>query len=334
MILVALCLLLTQEKPATSMVIADLLNKFDTHAIVGLAEIHRNEEVHAFFRSLIRDSRFTHHVRDIVVESGSAKFQPVLDRYLDGKRVSFTDLQHVWRDTTMIIPWDVPVYQQFFETVRDVNRSLPEGQRIHVYLGDPPIDWAHVHTAKDFLKYANRDTFYFKVVDRILAEHKKLLLIYGGMHLLKRDVRGPGHHSKENLPDLATRYGSRFYSIWTLVGKNKLYQPSVYPDMVNIAGTSLGKQSSKLLLPENITFFKPVNGKMQPYEPDSATMPRLEDTVDALLAVSPTANYQTPRLDRVKDRVYIKELRRRAKISTAAFGFDTGSEVESVITDK
>ena len=81
--------------------IVAILNAFESYPIVALGEgSHGNEQSHTFRLALIRDPRFAATVNDIVVESGSARYQDVMDRFIRGENVSYDALAHAWRDTT------------------------------------------------------------------------------------------------------------------------------------------------------------------------------------------------------------------------------------------
>src|ERR1700681_3930814 len=68
--------------------IAAIVDEFSRHAIVALGDgDHASEQPHAFRLSLIRDPRFATTVNDIVVESGSALYQDVIDRFVRGDDV-------------------------------------------------------------------------------------------------------------------------------------------------------------------------------------------------------------------------------------------------------
>src|SRR5215469_3718819 len=123
--------------------ISTIIDAFRTHAIVALSEgLHNNEQGYAFRLALIRDPRFAMVANDIVVESGSSKYQDVMDRFVRGESVPDLVLRRAWQDTTVPDPvWDVPMYEEFFRAVRDVNRSLPRERQLRVLLGDPPFDW-------------------------------------------------------------------------------------------------------------------------------------------------------------------------------------------------
>ena len=68
--------------------IQGILDAFRSHPIVALGEgMHGNEQSHAFRLALIRDHRFPAVVNDIVVEFGSARYQDVMDRFVEGDEV-------------------------------------------------------------------------------------------------------------------------------------------------------------------------------------------------------------------------------------------------------
>src|SRR6185436_12633884 len=103
--------------------IAAILDAFRSHPVVALGEgSHGNEQGHAFRLSLIRDRRFAATVNDIVVESGNALYQEVMDRFVRGEEVPHDVLRRAWQDTTQ--PHDVfdrPIYEELFRAVRAVN---------------------------------------------------------------------------------------------------------------------------------------------------------------------------------------------------------------------
>jgi hypothetical protein len=155
-------------KPATPADPATIiLDAFRTHPIVALSEGHHwNQQGHAFRASLLRDPRLAAVVQDIVVECGDARYQDVIDRYIAGGDVLHDELRHVWEDTTMTnTVFDIPIYEDFYRTVREVNRTLPPNQRCRVLLGDPPIDWTKVSGKDDVLMWMNqRNTFAAELV--------------------------------------------------------------------------------------------------------------------------------------------------------------------------
>lgn len=170
---------------------AAIREAFETHQLVAVGDNHGNVEGHALRLVLIRDSRLAGVLNDIVVEFGNSRYQDLMDRFISGETVADADLRHVWQDTTQIEEaWDLPVYEEFFRAVRDVNKSRRPDQRLRVLLGDPPIDWSAVHGADDLKPWMDRDGHAVTVIRReVLARKRRGLIIYGDQHLLRKNTR-------------------------------------------------------------------------------------------------------------------------------------------------
>jgi hypothetical protein len=107
--------------------IAAILDAFRTHDVVALAEGgHGNEQAYTFRLALIRDTRFSAVVNDIVVECGNALYQDVIDRFVRGDEVPNDVLLDVWQNTTGATEaCEAPIYEEFYRAVRAVNSTLP-----------------------------------------------------------------------------------------------------------------------------------------------------------------------------------------------------------------
>ena len=112
---------------------------------------------------------------------------------------------------------DAPVYERFFRSVRKLNAGLEPAKRIRVVLGDPPVDWARVHSAADREKIPTedeREPFFAGVVSReVMAKGRRALLIMGGDHMRIGEYRGPGGlNPSVNLrqPNAATLLARRY----------------------------------------------------------------------------------------------------------------------------
>ena len=145
---------------------------------------------HKLRLELIRHPTFARIVHDIVVEFGSARYQDVMDHYIGGEDVPVSNLRHAWQDTTQHAVWDVPIFEEFFRAVRVVNQSLAKNRQLRVLLADPPIDWSAVKTAPDHFKWLRmRDTHGAELIQReVLAKKRKALLIFGAMHLQRKNI--------------------------------------------------------------------------------------------------------------------------------------------------
>jgi hypothetical protein len=158
---------------------------FKTHSLVGLGEHHRIAQELDFYNALVRDPRFAREVGNVVVEFGGAAHQDIIDRYVAGEEVPYTELRKVWTDTVGWVPAVTGIgYPNFFAQLREVNRSLPPQERIRVWLGEPVIDWDKIKTHDEwFAINRTRDDFAADVIERnVLARGKKALVIYGGAH--------------------------------------------------------------------------------------------------------------------------------------------------------
>src|SRR5213593_2745246 len=156
-----------------------ILDAFRTHDVVALGD--SGDQGYAFLVSLVRDPRFAQIVNDIVVESGNALYQDIMDRYVRGQDVPDVDLRQAWQNTTQPTPtWDGPNYQGFFKAVRTVNGSLSRERQLRVLLGDPPIDWRNVRGREDHQRWiAMRDTYPADLIrQEVLAKGRRALVVY------------------------------------------------------------------------------------------------------------------------------------------------------------
>lgn len=113
-----------------------IFEAFGSHPLVGLAEWHGLAQELDFYAALLRDPRFAAEVGNIVLEVGDAAQQAVIDRYVGGEDVPYTELRKVWSDTvgwspTVIFAGSINLYA----TIRAVNQALPPEKRIKVWLG-------------------------------------------------------------------------------------------------------------------------------------------------------------------------------------------------------
>jgi hypothetical protein len=130
-------------------------------------------------------------VNDIVVESGNALYQDVMDRFIHGAEVDPAELRQAWENTTQAHwVWDKPIYEEFFRAVRDVNQKLPREGQLRVLLGDPPIDWAKVEggdATGELQRWAvPRWTYPAEVIQReVIAKGRRALVVYGDAHVAR-----------------------------------------------------------------------------------------------------------------------------------------------------
>lgn len=232
--------------------IAAIVEAFETHDIVALAEgSHANEQGHAFRLSLIRDPRFTAIVDDIVVEFGAARYQDVMDRFVRGEDVPNASLRRAWQNTTQPhAGWDVPIYEEFFRAVRDVNASLAPGRQLRVLLGDPPIEWESVNGVDDLWIWGDRDGYPVDLIKQeVLAKQRRALVVYGDGHLLRKEERFNYQDTEESrgvVMFLEQSTDARVFSVFTTNARQDLRtrQPDIAswstPSLTLLRGTKLG----------------------------------------------------------------------------------------------
>jgi hypothetical protein len=277
--------------------IAAIIAAFQSHRIVALGEgAHGNEQGHAFRLALIRDPRFAGAVNDIVVESGSARYQDVMDHFISGGDVPADALRDVLENTVGATPgWDRPIYQEFFRAVRDVNSSLPRDRQLRVLLGDPPIDWSTVQTRDDYRNWLRqRDSHPAEVLQReVLARGRRALVIYGDGHFQARSER-PGR----SLIGILETGGTRTFTITSRFGDLSTFQPDVAswraPRLALLRGTRIGAAPYEVFFgpPPSTDYFR--------------ANPRVEDHFDALLYLGAAPSMSGLSYPRCADRDYVQ----------------------------
>jgi hypothetical protein len=265
--------------------------------VVALGEgSHGNEQGHAFRLSLIRDPRFPAAVNDIVVESGNALYQEVMDRFVRGADVPDDVLRRAWRDTTQPHDvWDRPIYEEFFRAVRAVNASLPRERQLRVLLGDPPIDWDGRPTPQERGKWLfQRDSYPAELVQReVIAKGRRALMIYGDMHFTRKNSSPvsslpPGIPRPQSIVVRLESAGISVFSIHTATDASwEVLQPDVIswpePSLALVRGTALGAASFRSYLASGPLMIG-ADGKPVP-ELDPQSFPRMDEQFDAVLYV-------------------------------------------------
>jgi hypothetical protein len=234
--------------------IPSIIKAFETYEVVAMPAAHGQKDIDDFIFSLLRDPRFSTSANDIVVECGNMRYQPLLDRYIAGEDVPFTEVQHVWRDTTVQQMCGASgFYEQLFPLIRSLNRSLPAAHRLRVIAADPPIDWAKIHSYDDLKPFFDRDGNIASVMEsEVLSKHRKALMLFGIAHLIHEGGPGEG--------DAVTRY-ERHYPARTLVISefgdydvsdkplDSLSAPGgIWPSLLRTKNSSLGSLSLSAFL--------------------------------------------------------------------------------------
>jgi hypothetical protein len=239
--------------------IAAIVDAFRSHAVVALAEDHGNEQGHRFRLALLRDPRFAEARADILVEFGNARYQALVDRFVNGETVPDDELRRVWQDTTQISGvWDRPIYEEFFRVVREVNAALPKDRRVRLLLGDPPVDWdAAVRAPRvpgerrmfgqpvpDDAAAArlDRDRHAAEVARQALAKGRRVLVVFGGMHLTRRPRSVVGHLESDAAVRVFTVTNATARTYDSLVATRPDATSWPVPSFWNVAGTDASRE--------------------------------------------------------------------------------------------
>jgi hypothetical protein len=175
---------LTSE-PSVAPAVDGVMYAFQTHRLVGICDWHGLAQQEDFYIHLIRDPRFAKDVGNVVVEFGGASQQETVDRYTDGQEIPYEQLRRVWNETVGWIPTVTRLgYLNFFAQVRAVNQNLKPADRIHVWLGNPPIDWSTIQTRDEAIQVLHQTDSYPAnlIKTQILEKDKKAIVIYGSAH--------------------------------------------------------------------------------------------------------------------------------------------------------
>lgn len=304
--------------PAVGLEAVDnILDAFRTHSVVMLGHPHAIEQRHRFHLRLIRDQRFPSVVNDIVEECGNALYQDRIDRFVLGENVPYAELRQVWENTISASPnCDLPMYEELYRAVRDINRELPSERRIRVVLGDVPIDWTKVKTFADIVAWdEQRYDHMAGVVQReVLARGRRALVLYGDMHAQRRNERVNFERADNVAAQLERDGNTKVFNVWSNIGPNRPdlseFQADVRtwtaPRLAVLRDTGLGRRDFGDYITSDGRFTfrdgRPRRAKREEW----ATL-RMQDQFDAVLYLGPQSSMTLQRLssERCSDSAYL-----------------------------
>lgn len=335
----------TKPMPSARPAIDGILEAFGSHSLVALGDAHGMAQEQDFYAALVRDPRFAHEVGNVVVEFGSAAHQDIMDRYTNGQNVSYTELRKVWTDTVGWAPQPFELgYVNFFAQVRATNLALPPGQRIHVWLGEPPLDWTKVEKHEDFAPppewrkthpeddiWAWRDSYPAELIKRkILSKGSKALVIYGSNHFLTDTVISGAimHNDGPVLAVLLEReHPGALFTILPYMGffadnncraefEKKISGPA--PLLLSpMRGTTLDDPSFRLRCPLPNILPPTVPAAQRADVTDRLARWLMGMSADALLYLGPASSFSRSSMlpDVYLDEDYLKEIERRWRVT-------------------
>jgi len=219
-----------------------ILSAFDKYEVVAMPQGHGMQDLNDFILSLIRNPAFSEKVNDIEVEFGNSLYQPMLDQYIAGENVPFTDLQKVWRKMGQPASGASGFVEQFFPLVRELNQKLPPERRLRVLAGDPAVDWDQIKGIQDLMaRHFDRETSIASVMEKeVLSKHRKALMLFGTMHLLHETGGAVSRYEKDypNLTFVISELGVFDTDLPTLSSSRLAKWP--IPSLALAKGTWLG----------------------------------------------------------------------------------------------
>lgn len=317
--------------------ITALAREFDHHPLILIGELHRSREIHGFLQQLLATPAFICRADAVVVESGNARFQPMVDAYVAGADVPADELRHAWQDTAVPLTWNAPMYRRVFDQVREINRTSRCPHPLRLLLADPPLDWSTIHSAADYAPWDDRDGSYARVVEReVLVPGKRALLIAGMLHALRVVPEGlgggPGEHTLAQR--LAEAHPAALYSVVTVPFAEAAVALGLppAPSFTPLARSPLAARSLQYAdFAPSVVGIATATGRRFELRPDKH-WPRLAAAVDALLWLGGNHSDYPP-ASVYRDPAYQAELRRRAGIIKAYSGQDFGPTLEALFAE-
>jgi hypothetical protein len=309
-------------RAASPEAIAAIARAFDTHSIVQLGELHRSLQIHGFIQQMLRDPRFICRADDVVVEFGNSRLQNLADIYATGGALSETEVASMYRETSVPLTWNTPVYRAVYDTIRDINLAHLCPHPVRLVLADAPLDWSKVKTAKDLEPFADRDTAMADTVEReVIARHHHAFLITGEFHAEKKtEDESDGLRTAQIIE---RRHPGSLFSIVTV--------PSPQAAEALHLGPAPGFRAAR----GNDIEHRPFEMTKEHWTAAAPARPggfTIGEVVDGVLYVGGnTSLFPSPEI--YLDAVYAKELRRRAAIVREMSGQDFVAVVDDLVKE-
>jgi len=286
---------------------------------------HQAEEPHQFLRRVLSDKAILRMVDVVIVEFAASMQQPVLDAYIRGEEVPFSELSKVWRDTGQSprSPWDSPLYYELLRLVREENLTLAPEQRVRVLAGDPPIDWDQISTkiACD-QAVVPRNPFVASLAMRQAFDlGKKVLIIFGGAHL-PRVPAGSENDPRNSISYRILKDHPGSVRVIEFLDPDNLglgdREGELARDRIYVTANHwVGRIKADRFFPEIyslVTDSKTGEQSWQKAPLYSGYL--LRDLFDALVYIGPSSgwHYRPGSFDHERDAEYLKELNRRSLV--------------------
>src|SRR5687768_4095339 len=305
--------------------IAAIANAFSSHDVVAVSDPHGNVQMQQFLLSLVRDPRFAAAAHDIVIETLSARYQDVIDRFVRGDDVPPGMLRRAGEDHS--VPTNLGFQgEELLRTVRALNATLT-GRKLRVIAGDPPIDWDNITSEADHRRWIElRDTYPADLIRRqVLERGRRALVVYGQLHLQRRHISSNYDMSSweaQTIVSLLERDArARIFNVWSVLDRSIAPPAEVaswpVPRLAILQGTTLGAMDfGALSAGVGGGRFAVTNKGFVPIPKQDWKPMRLEDQFTALLYLGPPSSmtYATIPVEYCRDKEFVaRRLQRLAR---------------------
>jgi hypothetical protein len=161
--------------------------------------LHNAREPWDFYVQLLRDPRVRRQLRFVFVEVLPSTEQPAIDAFLASADGDVSRLARAFQDDYSGFGWHYQTCLDLLRAVWDVNRSLPESERLRVVGVNPPIYWEALHRRQDY------DLFMDTLAARDFAMYKAILSASDDFHKGKGLFLTNTRHAYVHLRDRAGR---------------------------------------------------------------------------------------------------------------------------------
>lgn len=145
-----------------------VLNALDEHDLILFDDaLHNAVEPWTFYTALVRDPAFRSKAQYVFLEVIPSNRQSALDAYFSTFPEDRTLLYPAFQDR---YGWSYKTYFDFLHEVYEINRALPEGERLQVRAVSTPSYWKEMEKPEDWENYNDRE-----VISRDYAMYRTIL---------------------------------------------------------------------------------------------------------------------------------------------------------------
>ena len=177
--------------------VAEALGKHDL--LIFDDALHNAQEPWDFYGQLLRDPRVRRQLRFVFVEVLPSTEQPAIDAFLASADGEVSRLARAFQDDYSGYGWRYQTSLDFLRAVREINRGLPEAERLRVVGVNPPIYWEALHRRQDY------DLFLDTLASRDFAMYQAILSASDGFRKGKGLFLTNTRHAYTHLRDRAGR---------------------------------------------------------------------------------------------------------------------------------